>query len=58
MQDEIEHFFSIYKDLEQKTVTVEGWFSREEAIEEIRASRERYVPADSGPHTTNPTKAN
>jgi inorganic pyrophosphatase len=58
MQDEIEHFFSIYKDLEQKTVTVEGWFSREEAIEEIKASRERYVPEDNGPHTTNPTKAN
>jgi inorganic pyrophosphatase len=58
MQDEIAHFFSIYKDLEQKRVTVEGWFSREEAIEEIKASRERYVPADSALHTTNPTKAN
>jgi inorganic pyrophosphatase len=58
MQDEIEHFFSIYKDLEQKTVKVHGWFSREDAIEEIKDSRERYVPADRGPHTANPTRAN
>ena len=38
---EIQHFFSIYKDLEQKKVTVDGWYSREDAWEEIRASRER-----------------
>jgi inorganic pyrophosphatase len=42
LADEIAHFFSIYKDLEQKTVTVDGWYSREEAIEEIEASRERW----------------
>jgi inorganic pyrophosphatase len=58
LKDEIEHFFSIYKDLEQKTVKVHGWFSREDAIEEIKESRERYVPTDRGPHTANPTKAN
>ena len=40
-QDEIAHFFSIYKDLEQKKVRVDGWYSREDAWEEIRASRER-----------------
>jgi len=39
--DEIAHFFSIYKDLEQKKVTVDGWYSREEAWREIHASRER-----------------
>jgi len=43
---EIAHFFSIYKDLEQKTVTVDGWYSREEAVEEIEASRERFRSQD------------
>jgi inorganic pyrophosphatase len=42
LRDEIEHFFSVYKDLEQKKVTVDGWYSREDAHEEIEASRARY----------------
>ncbi|MGI8438783.1 MAG: inorganic diphosphatase [Thermoleophilaceae bacterium] len=42
---EIRHFFSIYKDLEQKTSTVEGWFSREDAWEEIETSRRRFADA-------------
>jgi len=42
LTNEITHFFSIYKDLEQKKVKVDGWYSREEAIEEIEASRGRY----------------
>ncbi|MFN2617885.1 MAG: inorganic diphosphatase [Thermoleophilaceae bacterium] len=42
LRDEIAHFFSIYKDLEQKAVKVDGWYSREEAIKEIEASRERH----------------
>ncbi len=42
LRDEIRHFFSIYKDLEQKAVKVDGWYSREDAIEEIQASRERF----------------
>jgi inorganic pyrophosphatase len=58
MRDEIEHFFSVYKDLEQKTVKVRGWFSREDALEEIKASRDRYAGDDRGPHTANPTEAN
>jgi inorganic pyrophosphatase len=41
LRDEIAHFFSVYKDLEQKKVTVDGWYSREAALEEIEASRER-----------------
>jgi inorganic pyrophosphatase len=57
LQDEIEHFFSVYKDLEQKTVKVKGWFSREEAVAEIAASRDRYPGNDRGPHTANPTLA-
>jgi inorganic pyrophosphatase len=42
LRDEIEHFFSVYKDLEQKRVRVDGWYSREDALEEIEASRERF----------------
>jgi inorganic pyrophosphatase len=58
LQDEIRHFFSVYKDLEQKKVKVRGWFSREDAVEEIAASRERYQSEDHGAHTANPTAAN
>jgi inorganic pyrophosphatase len=42
LRDEIEHFFSVYKDLERKKVTVDGWYSREDAIDEIAKARERY----------------
>ena len=49
LRDEIAHFFSIYKDLEQKSVEVDGWYSREDAIEEIEASRQRFRErADQG----------
>src|SRR5437763_8825864 len=41
LRDEIEHFFSVYKDLEQKKVRVDGWYSREDALAEIEAARER-----------------
>src|SRR3954451_15079855 len=42
LQQEIEHFFSVYKDLEQKKVKVDGWHTREEALEEIDQAREGY----------------
>jgi inorganic pyrophosphatase len=42
LRDEITHFFSIYKDLEQKKVSVDGWYSREDAVKEIEASRKRF----------------
>lgn len=41
--DEIAHFFSIYKDLEQKAVVVHGWRDRERAAETVAASRGRYA---------------
>ena len=41
LREEIEHFFSVYKDLEQKQVKVDGWYSREEALQEIDESRAR-----------------
>ena len=43
LRDEIAHFFSIYKDLEQKKVTVDGWYPREEAVAEIERSRRRLA---------------
>ena len=46
LRDEISHFFSVYKDLEQKKVRVDGWYSREDALEEIDEARKRY--RDSG----------
>jgi inorganic pyrophosphatase len=50
LRDEIAHFFSIYKDLERKKVRVDGWYSREEAIKEIKASRERFAKSDHAAH--------
>jgi inorganic pyrophosphatase len=35
LRKEIPHFFSVYKDLEEKPVEVEGWHSRQEALEVI-----------------------
>ena len=40
---EIEHFFSIYKQPEGKHVMVDGWFPREQALEQIDAARARYA---------------
>ena len=39
---EIEHFFSIYKELEEKKIGVEGWEDRESAIWIIKQSQQRY----------------
>jgi inorganic pyrophosphatase len=42
LRQEIEQFFSIYKDLEGKVVSVHGWRSREEALLEIASAQERF----------------
>lgn len=40
---EVEHFFSIYKDLEnKKDTTIHGWEDRDRALEVIQASKKRY----------------
>jgi inorganic pyrophosphatase len=39
---EIEHFFSIYKELEEKKTGVEGWEDCESAIRIIKESQQRY----------------
>jgi inorganic pyrophosphatase len=46
LQREITHFFSIYKQLEGKEVEVEGWRSREEALEVIEEAKRLQAQAD------------
>ena len=41
---EVEHFFSIYKDLEGKTTSTDGWEDLDEAHRIIEAAAERYEP--------------
>ncbi|MDX1386333.1 MAG: inorganic diphosphatase [bacterium] len=41
---EIEHFFTVYKDLEKKKVGVEGWEEKESALKVIQECRDRYRP--------------
>jgi inorganic pyrophosphatase len=48
LRDEIAHFFSVYKDLEQKKVKVDGWYSREDALKEIEEARRRATEEDGG----------
>ncbi len=40
---EIEHFFSVYKDLEGKQTKVIGWKDRDAAFEVIRSSHDRFM---------------
>jgi inorganic pyrophosphatase len=42
LRQEIQQFFSIYKDLEGKQVEIDGWCSRDEAAREITNAQERY----------------
>ncbi len=44
---EIEHFFTIYKELEKKKTGVEGWQDRKAAIEIIYQSQERFKQGSS-----------
>ncbi|MTI29731.1 inorganic diphosphatase [Xanthovirga aplysinae] len=39
---EIEHFFQVYKDLEEKKVGIEGWEDKAAAIKAIEESKVRY----------------
>src|SRR4051812_7109696 len=48
LQREITHFFSTYKQLEDKTVDVDGWKSREEALEVIEDGRRLQADYERG----------
>ena len=43
---EIEHFFQVYKDLEEKKVDVGGWGNRDEAIKIVNQCIERHDKSD------------
>jgi inorganic pyrophosphatase len=46
LREEIEHFFSVYKDLEAERATViVGWADREAAEREVEAARARFADA-------------
>jgi len=47
--DEIGHFFSIYKDLEGKAVTVEGFGPREAALAQLAEDRRRFAEMEHPP---------
>jgi inorganic pyrophosphatase len=47
LQREITHFFSVYKQLEGKVVTVEGWRSLEEALEVIADGRRLFAEREA-----------
>ncbi len=42
LADEIEHFFTVYSDLEQKDFRTEGWGPRQEAVDLIEECRARF----------------
>jgi inorganic pyrophosphatase len=48
MQREITHFFSVYKQLEGKEVAVEGWRSREQALDVIADGRQLHLERQRG----------
>ncbi len=43
---EIEHFFQVYKDLEEKKVAIGGWGNVKEAYKIVRESIERYESSE------------
>ena len=48
LQREITHFFSVYKLLEDKKVDVDGWKSREEALEVIEDAKRLQADYERG----------
>lgn len=43
LEREITHFFSVYKDLEEKKVSVDGWYDRNAAQGVLEDARKRHV---------------
>jgi len=39
---EIEHFFKVYKDLEEKKTGIEGWEGLDSALKDIKEAQERF----------------
>lgn len=51
---EIEHFFSVYKDLEQKSVTIFGWEDLDVTIETINGCRNNFKLATENKEVESP----
>jgi inorganic pyrophosphatase len=47
---EIEHFFTIYKELEGKRTQIHGWEGAEQAKNAIAAARANYLSVNKGAH--------
>jgi inorganic pyrophosphatase len=47
LKKEIEHFFQIYKELEKKKVGIEGWDSKQAAIQIIKDAQIRFQETQS-----------
>ena len=50
LQNEIAHFFTVYKQLENKHVEVDGWYPCEDALKVIEDSRTRFRESSDDPH--------
>jgi inorganic pyrophosphatase len=50
LQNEIAHFFTVYKQLENKKVEVDGWYPCEDALKVIAASRDRFTDSSGNAH--------
>jgi inorganic pyrophosphatase len=50
LQNEIAHFFTVYKQLENKKVEVDGWYPCEDALKVIASSRERFAESSGNDH--------
>lgn len=48
LQNEITHFFSVYKDLEEKKVSVDGWYDREQALGVLEDARRLHAERSAG----------
>ena len=44
---EFEHFFSVYKNLEEKEVIVEGWADAAEAVKTIKKAKENFIQKEN-----------
>jgi inorganic pyrophosphatase len=48
LKREIQHFFTVYKQLENKLVEIDGWYPCEDALTVIAESRERFANGPEG----------
>ena len=50
LKNEIAHFFTVYKQLENKKVEIDGWYPYEDALKVISESRERFSAGSGNGH--------